>query len=217
MNKSPLQAPHVEGAKRWADRYGSLADEARRWRFACYGALVVAAISVTWVGTMANEVEVVPYIVQVDEHGYAVPIGPAQERSEVGVNVIVAAIKDWVVAWRSVWTDREAQHEMLERVFRMLVPASEAEAQVSRWYTENNPFDMDDGTRVTIEVGRIQVISARVLTIEWTESHRHSGSPTETRRFSAHIEVELAARASMERVSGNPLGVFIHAISVTRQ
>jgi type IV secretion system protein VirB5 len=216
---SPKQwnAPHVEGAKRYADKYGSLADEARRWRIACYAALVVTGVAVFWVGKMAHEVEVVPYIVQIDEHGYAVPIGPAQERAEVGTNVIVSAIRDFVVAWRSVWTDREAQQEMITRVYRMLVPASEPEAQISRWYNDNNPFDKDEGTRVTVEIGRIQVISARVLTIEWTESHRHPGSPSESRRFSAHIEVEFAARATMERVSGNPLGVYLHAISVTRQ
>lgn len=211
------QAPHVEGAKRWNDRYGSLAAEAQRWRYACYAALVVAGISVSWVGAMANEVEVVPYIVQVDEHGYAVPIGAAQERTEVAVNVVVAAVKDWIVAWRSVWTDREAQREMIERVYRMLIPASEPESQIGRWYSENNPFDVDEGTRVTVEVGRIQVISGRVLTIEWTESHRHPGAPAETRRFSAHVQVEFAARQTLERVSGNPLGVFINAISVTRQ
>ena len=153
----------------------------------------------------------------VPDDDYTVPIGPAQERAEVGTNVIVSAIRDFVVAWRSVWTDREAQQEMITRVYRMLVPASEPEAQISRWYNDNNPFDNDEGTRVTVEIGRIQVISARVLTIEWTESHRHPGSPTESRRFSAHIEVEFAARATMERVSGNPLGVYLHAISVTRQ
>ena len=106
---------------------------------------------------------------------------------------------------------------MLNRVVRMLVPASEPEAQISRWYTDNNPYDREEGTRVTVEVGRIQVLSSRVVTIDWTESHRLPGQSPDVRRFSAHIEVEFSDRETMERVSGNPLGVYIHALSVTRQ
>ena len=54
---------------------------------------------------LASQNKVVPYIVQVDKHGYAVAIKSAQEGAIADTRVIVAALGGFFVNFKTVITD----------------------------------------------------------------------------------------------------------------
>jgi type IV secretory pathway TrbF-like protein len=71
-------SPYLSARREWNERYGDYIARARNWRWAAFAALAVSlvlAIGVVW---EAAQSKVVPYVVEVDKLGDAVPIAPHQ-------------------------------------------------------------------------------------------------------------------------------------------
>lgn len=213
-----LKVPgYLEGARAYAERYGSLRDEARRYFWLAVALACLCALLGMSLVAIARQAEVVPYVVQVDAHGYAVPVGVVDEAAAVGDNVIVAAMRDFLVNWRAVVTDRMAQQRMVTKVLAMASPGSQVERDLFEWYQANNPMKFPEGARVDVQIGRVQKLSSRTYLVEWEETTRGTRESDGVKRWSAHIELTVASRGSMESIEKNPLGIYVKSLSVTRQ
>lgn len=98
---------------------------------------IAFGVAMMW---LASQNKVVPYIVQVDKHGYAVTIKSAQEGSAADTRVVVAALEGFFVNFKTVVTDVASQRRMLNDVYSYLAKNSSAETAVSQYYKEHNPF-----------------------------------------------------------------------------
>ncbi|HLL48594.1 MAG TPA: VirB8/TrbF family protein, partial [Longimicrobiaceae bacterium] len=104
----------IEGAKR----------EGRSWRTAFWGAFALLAAAVGALGFVALQPRFVPYVVAVDEHGVAVPIGPARRTTDGDPNAVRAELTRWIGYARTVSSDPHAQTEMVERAYAYATPAT---------------------------------------------------------------------------------------------
>ena len=85
--------PFERAMKIHEDRYGAMAADGRHWRRTAFGLFCLLALSVVGMGTMALRSRVTPYVVQVDEHGYEVLIGPAEEASPADDRIVKAPVQ----------------------------------------------------------------------------------------------------------------------------
>jgi len=216
VSREALYSPYLtEGARRHSERYGSLVDEAKRWRLAGY--VLGALLAVMVVGYVVNyrTPRVTPYVVQVDEHGFAVAIEPAERHSASESRVIVAEVADFFKTMRTVIDDAQGQAALVDATYAHVAPGSDARRALDQWYRSHNPM-ADDSLQTVVDVTRVQPLqSSDTLTVEWTETtveHGQQGSA----RFSAYVTVEIREVMTQEELIGNPLGVFVKQFSVER-
>ena len=123
---------------------------------------------------LASQNKVIPYIVQVDKHGYAVAIKSAQEGSMADTRVIVAALGGFFVNFKTVITDVASQRRMVNDVYAYLAKNSSAEASVSQYYKEHNPFvATQDKREYTVQVEIRSIVRSggndKSWQVLWTE------------------------------------------------
>lgn len=208
--------PWAFGAVEYAERYWSLAREAWRWRLAFFAVLGMCAVSVWSVVSLARSTRVVPYVVQVDQHGYAVAIRPAEKTGPADERVVMASVARWVRSMRTVLGDAVAQRALIDDAYAMLAPGTQATEKASDWYRANNPLDAK-GRHVDVQISKVSPMrSAAAINVEWSERARDGAGLDTVSRFSAFVEVEISPTLKLDDVMANPLGVFVTDYSISQ-
>ena len=88
-------APFLMGRTEAAERYGYLSQNAAQWRRISLLLLVCCVVCVFAVIHTANRITVVPYIVQVDRHGYQIAVEPVAP-SDVDSRLIVSNVGRYI-------------------------------------------------------------------------------------------------------------------------
>jgi type IV secretion system protein TrbF len=207
--------PWLAGAVEWSERYGTLLAEARRWRLAAFVALFVALVAIVGAVSLARETQFVPYIVQVDAHGFAVPIKPADRKALYDEPTLMHACTEWVLATRTVWDDAHAQHFMIDKAFARMSRHSPAWKKATAWFSEHNPLTSIGSRRVEVEITRaFPMSSAMHWTVEWTERESSQGQDRES-RFTAFLQLEVSRAVLQKDIIKNP-GIYIADYTISQ-
>ena len=201
--------PYLSARKEYSDRYGSAVKDAARWRqisILMVMLCIAFGVAMMW---LASQNKVVPYIVQVDKHGYAVTIKSAQEGSVADTRVVVAALGGFFVNFKTVVTDVASQRRMLNDVYSYLAKNSSAETAVSQYYKEHNPF---------VEIRSIVRSGGddKSWQILWTEEKVDQGAVIESSEWRAIVSVAISPVRELAEVLKNPLGIYITEINMAQ-
>jgi type IV secretion system protein VirB5 len=130
--------------------------------------LSISTIVVLW---MAQTVKVVPFVVQVDRHGYEIAVQPAEEHEVTDDRIVMARIADFVSNIRSVYSDAAAMMTFIERAYNSVESSSPALRKLDAWFRENNPFARGEQVAsVTVQsVLRASPDSNVTWQAEWSE------------------------------------------------
>ena len=164
---------------------------------------------------LASTVKVVPYIVQVDEHGYSVPIKepPTSSIDDPRVrNVITHDLSEWLYNFRAVVSDPTAQQVYMRRVYARTPAGTLAHAKVEEWYDKHSPLGVK-GRTVETRVTNLQSISDAVWQVEWVERERVGGQDPKTAKFSGTLTIAFSPTSTLEDIQLNALGVYITDLS----
>ena len=189
--------PYLSARKEYSDRYGSAVKDAARWRqisILMVMLCIAFGVAMMW---LASQNKVVPYIVQVDKHGYAVTIKSAQEGSVADTRVVVAALGGFFVNFKTVVTDVASQRRMLNDVYSYLAKNSSAETAVSQYYKEHNPFvATQDKREYTVQVEIRSIVRSggddKSWQILWTEEKVDQGAIIESTEWRAIVSVAIS-------------------------
>ena len=170
---------------------------------------------------LAAQNKVVPYIVQVDKHGYAVAIRSSREGSIADTRVIIAALGGFIVNFKTVVTDLSAQRRLVNDTYAYLAKGSSAESAVSHFYQEHNPFVAAQDKRQPITQVEIRSIvragnSDRSWQILWSEERVDQGSVIDRTEWRAIISIAISPVRELAEVIRNPLGIFITEINMAQ-
>ena len=210
--------PWLVGSVEYTERYWSLVRQGWRWRMAWLFSTALNGVLAACIVWLAGRSQAVPYIVQVDEHGRAVRVGPAQEGSlddpDLRQKVVLHSLDAWIWSMRSVVGESETQMKLVRTVFAMLSAGTAAIEQAKTWYRANDPFEAGS-KRVYVEEIRVEPYgSASTYRAEWTERIRE-GSSEKRARFSAVVEVKFSPASLLaDDEQANPLGVFVTDYSI---
>jgi type IV secretion system protein VirB5 len=207
--------PFERAMKIHEDRYGAMAADGRHWRRTAFGLFCLLALSVVGMVTMALRSRVTPYVVQVDEHGYEVLIGPAEEASPADDRIVIAHLGRFFRDHRTVLSETHAQEALIRRVMAMVAEGSPAATKATAFY---QALAEEPGRRrgsVDCEVKAVLPMAKDAWQVDWAENRYESGSLVETKMFKAVVTVAIEPTRALSQVLQNPLGIYVVDFHVT--
>lgn len=206
-------SPYLSARREWNERYGDYIARTRNWRWAAFAALAVSlvlAIGVVW---EAAQSKVVPYVVEVDKLGDAVPVTRADRAAPADVRVVKAELASWIVDARSISSDPLAQKGALSRVYALT--AATATTFLNDYYRQHSPFGQ--ARTVAVSVNAVLPISSQTYQIQWTEDARDlQGRDIGTTQWLASVTVAFDPPSDERGILSNPLGLYVTGISWTQ-
>lgn len=172
-----------------------------QWRLMCWVTLLLLALSVAGNVHLATSVKVQPYVVQVDSHGYSIPIEPA-DISNVDYRVIAAQIGQFIFNSRVRVTDRAAQVYFATTSYKSVSNQSLAQQNLDTYFRANVPTEAKDP--VDVELKAIVPITEATYHAEWTERTGKS-----EKHYQGVYEVVISPPSDVANLVNNPLGVYI--------
>jgi type IV secretion system protein VirB5 len=211
--------PYALGRKEYDDRYERLAKNATAWKRVAFLMLILLSVSTVVVLWMAQTVKVVPFVVQVDRHGYEIAVQPAEAHEVTDDRIVMARIADFISNTRSVYSDATAMMSFINKAYNSVESSSPALRKLDAWFRENNPFAKQDIiVNVTVEsVLRASPESNTTWQAEWTEKTYDRGMPKDTKFFKGTFAVEFHSPINITDIMKNPLGVFVSDFNITEK
>lgn len=201
--------PFLAGRTEAAERYGYLTKNATQWRRISAILIFCCATCVLAVIFMANRVTVVPYIVQVDSHGYEIAVEPAAP-VRVDARMVIAHVGRYVWSLRTVFNDPEAQLHLMNFVYTTTPVDTPAEKRYQEHYNANNPMVIGGSETVAVTVNSVLSMSPETWQAEWTEERFSlTGSRLSVKHYRGIFTTVIVTPSAMREVLTNPLGIFI--------
>ena len=67
--------PYLNAKAEWLERYGDYIRQKRNWQIVAFICLVIAFVSVLYVGYMGTQNKLIPYVIEVDKLGNTAQVG----------------------------------------------------------------------------------------------------------------------------------------------
>jgi type IV secretion system protein VirB5 len=210
--------PYVEARREWNERYGDYIQQAHHWRMIAIISGAVALISASGIAYIGAQSKVVPYVVEVDKLGGVAAVARADHPSDVDPRVIKAYLARFVVDWRTVTIDREAEKSAIDRVYAMLPSGSVALGKVNDFFKSRNPFTTATKQSIDVAVTNLLPISGQTWQVEWQEVTRDLRGEIEGNvRMKVSIIVGITPPTEESQMLINPLGVYITDLNWSQQ
>jgi type IV secretory pathway TrbF-like protein len=210
--------PYLAARQEWNERYGSYVRAAHAWRIVGVTGMVMAVIGFSYALFQSTQVQLVPYIVEVDKLGTAASTGFPQQIEYADPRVVRATLGSFVSNFRSVTPDAVVQKQYIDRTYALLRTSDPATEKVNSWFRTNSPFDKARNATVAVEVNNVVALSPQSWQLDWTEFERdRKGKETGVRRFRGVATVTLTAPQDEAIIRLNPIGLYLRDFDWTAQ
>lgn len=215
--------PYAIGRREFDNQYGRLAKNVAAWRRIAFVMLVLLIISTAVVLFMAQTVKVVPFVVQVDEHGYAIAVQAADRQGDItlAVNdrIIMSRLSDFITNMRSIRRDHDVQLEMLNRTYDTVAAGSMAQSKLNSYFSENNPLEKQNFTVEVIinSILRSAPDSRTSWQADWSEEAFDRGQSQGKHFYRGVFEVEINPPTDVKDIMKNPLGIFVNTFTIAEK
>jgi type IV secretion system protein VirB5 len=201
--------PFLAGRTEAAERYGHLSKNAAQWRRISLVLLLCCLACVMAVIAASSKITVVPYIVQVDQHGYEIALAPVAP-SKVDARLIIAHVGRYVWSLKTVFNDPEAQLHLMNFVYSTTPVNTAAEKKYQEFYAENNPIEIGENETVSVTVNSVLSMSESTWQAEWTEERRTvNGDKISAKHYRGIFTTAVVTPGAMQEILLNPLGIFV--------
>ena len=90
-------------------------------------------------------------------------------------------------------------------------------AALNDYARANDPFTKVGRQQVAVEVSSVIRASPNSFRVAWTERHFENGQLSTTERWTAILTIVIQPPRNAERLRANPLGIYVNAISWSRE
>lgn len=211
MTKKTTQpeTPYLAARREWNERYGSYIATANNWRLVALGSLAIAAVAVSGLVWVSGQHKIVPYAVEFDGNGEVTRVARANVASEPNNRQMIAALRNWVIGARTVYTDLQAQKALIDQTYAMTYPDSACYQQLATYHRDKNPYRRSANETVEVTVNAVVPISSSTWQVEWTEATKQrSGKLIDTKQYQGSITTVLAPPTDEAQIMVNPLGIY---------
>lgn len=216
--RNPPDNPYLAARNEWNERYGSYVKAASAWRIVGVTGMAMAVIGFSYALYQSTQVQLVPYIVEVDKLGTAVNAGFAQQIEYADDRVVRATLASFVSNFRSITPDAVVQKQYIDRTYALLRTSDPATEKINNWFRSNSPFDKARTATVAVEVNNVVALSNQSYQIDWTEVERdRRGRETALRRFRGIATVTLTPPQDESVIRLNPIGLYLSDFDWTAQ
>lgn len=216
--RRPPDNPYLAARAEWNERYGSYVKAAAAWRIVGITGLSMAVIGFGYALYQSSQVQLVPYIVEVDKLGTAVSSGFPEQIEYADPRVVRATLGSFITSFRSVTPDAVVQKQYIDRTYALLRSSDPSTEKVNAWFRGNSPFERARNSTIAIEVNNIVALSNQSYQIDWTEFERdRKGKETGIQRFRGIATVTLTAPQDEGTIRLNPIGLYLRDFDWTAQ
>ena len=209
--------PYLAARLEWNERYHGFVRAKSNWQMIALVARVVNAMLGLGILWQASQSRVTPYVVEVDELGQTLVIGPAEKASNTDPRLVRYQLAELIRKVRSIVADGAAEKQLLDSAYAHASGA--ATRFLNDHYKEHNPFLRMQERTVSVEVTSVLPLPASdSWQLQWTETHRGlDGAVLALERWQALLAVEIRPGNTPEQIEQNPLGLYVTDIQWTKQ
>ncbi|UXC90841.1 conjugal transfer protein TrbF [Sphingobium sp. RSMS] len=214
--KSPEpETPYQKAAQAWDERIGSARVQARNWRYMAFGSLILSAGFASALVWQSARGTVVPWVVQVDNLGQAQTVAPANADYRPTDPQIAFHLGRFIEQVRAIPADAIIVRQNWLRAYEWTT--DRGAAALNDYARANDPFAKVGRQQVAVEVSSVIRASPNSFRVAWTERHFENGQLSTTERWTAILTIVIQPPRDAERLRANPLGIYVNAISWSRE
>ena len=209
------ETPYQRAAQVWDERIGSARVQARNWRYMAFGSLILSvgfAGALVWQSARGT---VVPWVVQVDNLGQAQTVAAATADYRPTDPQIAFHLGRFIEQTRSIPADAIIVRQNWLRAYEFTT--DRGAAALNDYARANDPFTRVGRQQIAVEVSSVIRASNDSFRVAWTERHYENGQLSRTERWTAILTIVIQTPRDAERLRANPLGIYVNAISWSRE
>jgi type IV secretion system protein VirB5 len=207
--------PYQKAAQIWDERIGSARVQARNWRFMAFGCLILSAGFASALVWQSARGTVVPWVVEIDRHGEARAVESAIADYRPTDPQVAWHLARFIEQVRSLPSDPIVVRQNWLRAYEFTT--DRGAVALNDYARANDPFTRVGREQVSVEVSSVIRASPDSFRIAWTEQRYENGQLAATERWTAILTIVLQQPRTAERLRANPLGIFVNAISWSRE
>lgn len=213
---TPLpETPYQRAGQAWDERIGSARVQARNWRLAALGLLALSAGLGGGLTYLAARGTVTPWVVEVDRLGEPRTIAPAVQGWKPTDGLVRWTLARFIEDVRALPADEVLVRQAWLRAYAF-TDASGAQV-LSEYARSVDPFAQIGKVQVSIEVTSVVRASPTSFRAAWIERRYAQGQLLGAERWTGIFTLTLRSPRTDAQMRVNPLGVFITAISWSRE
>lgn len=207
--------PYQKAAQVWDERIGSARVQARNWRYMAFGCLILSAGFASALVWQSARGTVVPWVVEIDRHGDARTVESAMADYRPTDPQIAWHLARFIEQVRGLPSDPIVLRQAWLRAYDFTT--DRGAVALNEFARANNPFTRVGRQQVSVEVSSVIRASPDSFRVAWTEQHYENGQLSRAERWTAILTIVLQQPRTAERLRANPLGIFVNAISWSRE
>ena len=207
--------PYQRAAQAWDDRIGSARVQAKNSRLAFFGAMALSgglAAGLVWQSARGH---IVPWVVQVDRHGEAQAIAPADGGYRPTDPQIAFQLARFIEQVRSIPADPVIVRQNWLRAYDFTT--DKGAMALNDYARANDPFANVGKVQVAVEVSSVIRASPDSFRVAWIERRYQDGSLAATERWSAILTIVVQPPRTPDALRKNPLGLFVNALNWSKE
>lgn len=209
------ETPYQRAGQAWDERIGSARVQARNWRFAFFGALLMSgglAGGLVWQSARGT---VTPWVVQVNERGQAQAVAPAVADYRPTDPQIAWHLARFIEQVRAIPADAVIVRQNWLRAYEFTT--DRGALALNDYARANDPFAKVGKRQVAIEVSSVIRASPESFRVAWIERAYENGQLATTERWTAILTIAVQQPRDAERLKQNPLGIYVNAINWSKE
>jgi type IV secretion system protein TrbF len=209
------ETPYQRAAQIWDERIGSARLQARNWRLMAFGCLTLSAgfaAALIWQSARGT---VVPWVVEIDKLGQTQAIGPASADYRPTDPQIAWHLARFIEQVRSIPADAVVLRQNWLAAYEFT--SDRGAAALNDQARANDPFTRIGKQQVSVDVSSVIRASPDSFRVAWTERLYENGQLSATQRWTAILTIAIQPPRDAERLRANPLGIYVNAISWSRE
>ncbi|MGV1954168.1 conjugal transfer protein TrbF [Agrobacterium sp. 22-214-1] len=209
------ETPYQKAAQVWDERIGSARVQARNWRFMAFGSLILSAgfaAALVWQSTRGT---VVPWVVQIDKLGQAQTVAAATVDYRPTDPQVAWHLARFIEQVRSIPADPIIVRQNWLRAYDWTT--DRGATALNDYARSNDPFTKVGKQQVAVEVSSVIRASPDSFRIAWVEHRYENGQLSTTERWTAILTIVIQPPRDAERLKSNPLGIYVNAISWSKE
>lgn len=207
--------PYQAAAQVWDERIGSARVQARNWRlmaFGCLGLALVTSAALVW---RAGHSWVTPYVIEVDRSGEVRAVGEATAPYQPTEAQIAFHLGRFITHVRSLALDPIIVRQNWLEAYQYTT--DQTAATLNDFARARDPFGHIGQVSITVEVTSVVRASPDSFQVRWIERSYTHGALTATDRWTGILSIVIQPPRTEERVRANPLGIYINALSWSKE
>ena len=209
------ETPYQRAGQAWDDRIGSARVQARNWRLAFFGALLMSgglAAALVWQSARGT---VTPWIVQVDRLGQAQAVAPAVADYHPSDPQIAWHLARFIEEVRRIPSDPVVLRQDWLQAYHFVT--DRGALSLNDYARTSEPFSKVGKTQVAVDVTSVVRASENSFRVAWVERHYVDNALATTERWTAILTIAVQPPTDAERLRQNPLGIYVRAFNWSRE